>query len=47
MQYVTHSNNVLLETKEFSYFYDKCVDDIPEGDCDSKLHVVPWTLLTL
>jgi hypothetical protein len=44
---ISHANNVLLETKEFSCFCDKCVDDIAEGDCDSKLHVSPWILLTL
>lgn len=44
---ISHVNNVLLETREFSCFCDKCVDDIVEGDCDSKLHVSPWTLLTL
>jgi len=47
MWFVGHANNVLLETKNFSCFYDKCVDDIVERDCDSKLHVSPWTLLTL
>ncbi len=44
---ISHANNVLLETREFSCFCDKCVDDIAEGNCDSKLHVSPWTLLTL
>lgn len=47
MWFVSHSNNVLLETKQFSCFCDKCVDDTPEGDCESQSHVVPWILLTL
>jgi hypothetical protein len=33
--------NVILETKEFSCFYDKCVDDIPKGDWESQSPVVP------
>jgi hypothetical protein len=36
-----------LETTKFSCFCDKCVDDIVEGECHSKLHVSPWTLFTL
>jgi hypothetical protein len=47
VRFISHANNVLLVTKEFSCFCDKCVDDIVEGDCDSKLHVSLWTLLTL
>ncbi len=44
---ITHSNNVFMETRELSCFCDTCVDYILEGDCDSKSHVAPWTLLTL
>jgi hypothetical protein len=47
MQSISHASNVLVESREFSCFCDKCIDDLPKRDCSSKSHVAPWTLVTL
>ncbi len=47
MRSISHASYMLLETKELSCFCDKCIDDLAKGDCSSKSHVAPWTLVTL
>jgi hypothetical protein len=43
---VSSSNNVLLECRDFSCFFDHCYNGVL-GVCLNKSHVSPWKLLTL
>jgi hypothetical protein len=44
---VSHTNNVLLEARDYSCFCERCVFNVQEIPCPSTTHVSPWRLLTL
>jgi hypothetical protein len=44
---VSHSNNVLLEIREFSYFCVDCMNRHPLGIWTNSEFVEPWILQTL
>lgn len=44
---VSHTNNVLLQCRDYSCFCRACVSVHAFGRCPNHLHVAPWKLVTL